>query len=93
MSDSVSKIKPTRRPYCPKASTQHPTSAPVPTKPAQMPSCEEYFKSRGYDIYFRDGRFVVVKRESRRKRRQDQVWLFQYKTFCCTSCVVCSLGS
>ncbi|XP_062856618.1 laminin subunit beta-4-like [Trichomycterus rosablanca] len=65
-------IKPTRRPYCPPAPSKYPTSAPVPTKPAQMPNCADYFRSKGFDVYFRDGRFVVVKRESRRKRRQDQ---------------------
>lgn len=44
------------------------------TRPAvTLPSCVNYFRSRGYDVEFRDGRFVVVKRESRRKRRQGQV--------------------
>lgn len=38
-----------------------------------LPSCVHYFRSRGYDVEFKDGRFVVVKRESRRKRRQGQV--------------------
>lgn len=38
-----------------------------------LPSCVSYFRSRGHDVEFRDGRFVVVKRESRRKRRQGQV--------------------
>ncbi|XP_060770777.1 laminin subunit beta-4 isoform X2 [Neoarius graeffei] len=43
------------------------------TRPAvTLPSCVNYFRSRGYDVEFRDGRFVVVKRESRRKRRQGQ---------------------
>ncbi|XP_058264408.1 laminin subunit beta-4 isoform X2 [Hemibagrus wyckioides] len=37
-----------------------------------LPNCVDYFRSRGYDVEFRDGRFVVVKRESRRKRRQGQ---------------------
>ncbi|KAI5627047.1 laminin subunit beta-4 precursor, partial [Silurus asotus] len=37
-----------------------------------LPSCVNYFKSRGYDVEFRDGRFVAVKREGRRKRRQGQ---------------------
>ncbi|KAM9497011.1 laminin subunit beta-4 [Clarias gariepinus] len=44
------------------------TSPPAVT----LPSCANYFRSRGYDVEFRDGRFVVVKRERRRKRRQGQ---------------------
>ncbi|KAI4872139.1 hypothetical protein NFI96_031073 [Prochilodus magdalenae] len=52
------------RPYC----------TPEPPTPPTLPKCDQYFRSRGYDVTFRDGKFVVVKRERRlaRNKRQSQ---------------------
>ncbi|XP_035280923.1 laminin subunit beta-4 [Anguilla anguilla] len=40
--------------------------------PTLMPECEEYYRERGYDLKYRDGQFVLVKRTKRRARQRRQ---------------------
>ncbi|XP_066523971.1 laminin subunit beta-4 [Hoplias malabaricus] len=73
-------VKPTALPAPLELTTTKPpphfycTPGPPTTEPPTLPRCDEYFRSRGYDFTFSDGKFVVVTRERRRarKRRQDQ---------------------
>uniref|UniRef100_A0A8C9RVZ6 Laminin, beta 4 n=1 Tax=Scleropages formosus TaxID=113540 RepID=A0A8C9RVZ6_SCLFO len=49
-----------------------PPCQPAPqVNPTGLPRCEQFFRDRGYDFQFRDGKFVLTKRRVR-KRRQEQ---------------------
>ncbi|XP_076863385.1 laminin subunit beta-4 [Brachyhypopomus gauderio] len=41
-----------------------------PEEHVTLPTCKHYFRNMGYDFVFSDGKYVVVKREKRRTRRQ-----------------------
>ncbi|KAJ8269152.1 hypothetical protein COCON_G00117590 [Conger conger] len=50
-----------------------PTLVPPPfVRPTLAPSCEDFYRQRGYDFTYRDGKFILIKRNKRRARQRRQ---------------------
>ncbi|KAJ8381669.1 hypothetical protein SKAU_G00024470 [Synaphobranchus kaupii] len=48
------------------------TKATPQITPTLVPDCQQFYNERGYDIKYRDGKFILVKRAKRRARQRRQ---------------------